>query len=70
MDRTWTDDDHLTEEQRLRDLARTLAAGILRLRARHLIPTGGDQPRPQIAAESSANCLEVPPETVLSVHTG
>jgi len=71
MDRKPSAEDSLTEEQRLRDIARTLAAGILRLRARRTFPiAAADQPGPQIAAESSPNCLEVPPETVLSVQTG
>jgi hypothetical protein len=71
MDRNRTEDDGLTEEQRLRDIARTLAAGILRLRARALSPPAATSPPcPQIVAESGPNCLDVPPETVLSVQTG
>jgi hypothetical protein len=57
----------LTDDQRLREIARILAAGVLRLRARVAIPPASVQlPGPQILLESSPICLEVPPETVLS----
>jgi hypothetical protein len=61
----------LTDDQRLREIARILAGGVLRLRARLALPPAPVQlPCPQILPESGPNCLEVPPETVLSVHTG
>lgn len=48
-------------------IAKILAAGILRLRQRAALP-------PESAAnespESGQDCLEVPAETVLSVHVG
>jgi hypothetical protein len=60
----------LTDDQRLREIARILARGVLRLRARVALPPAVHLPCPQILPESGPNCLEVPPETVLSVHTG
>ena len=60
----------LTEDQRLREIARILGGGVLRLRARVALPPAVQLPGPQILLESGPNCLEVPPETVLSVHTG
>jgi hypothetical protein len=59
------------DEQRLREVARILAAGILRLRARAALPPSSEHlPGLQIPPESGPNCLELPPETGLSVHTG
>jgi hypothetical protein len=61
----------LTDDQRLREIVRILAAGVLRLRARAALPPAAAQlAGPQIVPESEPNCLEVPSETVLSVHTG
>jgi hypothetical protein len=60
----------LTEDQRLREIARILAGGILRLRARVALPPAVQLPASQILPESGSNCLEVPPETVLSVPHG
>jgi hypothetical protein len=60
-----------TPDQQLRALARILAAGVLRLRARAALPPAATQPSgPQILAETGRNNLEVPVETRLSVHTG
>jgi hypothetical protein len=57
----------LTPDERLREVATILAAGVLRLRQRAALPTDDAQKKP---AELSAAGLEVPEETVLSVHTG
>ena len=61
--------DH-TSDQPLSEIARILAGGILRLRSRAALSQAGAPSVPQIVPESGPNCLEVPPETVLSVHTG
>ena len=56
-----------TPEQRRRDIASILAAGILRLRARAaLAPANGLEK----TENSAPNQLEVSDETRLSVHTG
>jgi hypothetical protein len=64
------DESAVAEDDRLREIARILAGGVLRLRARVALPPAVQLPAPQILLESGPNCLEVPPETVLSVHTG
>jgi hypothetical protein len=63
------DQRDLTENDRLREIARILAAGVLRLRARVALPAV-QLPARKILPENGPNCLEVPPETVLSGHTG
>jgi hypothetical protein len=55
------------DDGRLREIARILAAGILRLRNRAALPVPEN---PGKQAESSPNGLEVIGETRLSVHTG
>jgi hypothetical protein len=60
------DPHFLTPEDRFREVAAVLAAGLLRLHARNAA-AGAAPNNPQ---NSSLNCLEVPGETVLSVHTG
>jgi hypothetical protein len=58
----------MTPEQRRAELAEILGAAILRLRLRVALPGGcADAEKP---LESSPNCLDASPETVLSVHTG
>jgi hypothetical protein len=65
------EDKILTENERFRQIARILAGGVLRLRARAALPTAATQRNgPQILSESGVNGLEVPPETVLTVHAG
>jgi len=49
------------------EVAQILAAGILQLRAR---ATLGAIAPPEISPDSTPERLEVPKETVLSVHTG
>jgi hypothetical protein len=57
-------------EQRRRDVAAILAAGILRLHARAALPAAGEQGGPRNPEDSETACLEVGPEIVLSVHSG
>ena len=65
------DDSLLTPDERRAEVAGILAAGVLRLCARTLPTT--DVPNHSASgnlAESASSCLEVPGETVLSVHNG
>jgi hypothetical protein len=63
--------DDLSPEARLREVARILAAGILRLHSRAaLVVAADDLAVSQKPAQNSRDCLEVSPATVLSVHTG
>jgi hypothetical protein len=48
-------------------IAEILAAGILRLRQRAALPS---EASPRELPDSGQDCLEVPAETVLSVHVG
>jgi hypothetical protein len=57
----------LSPDERLREVASILAAGVLRLRQRAALLADDAQTK---SAKSSAAGLEVPDETVLSVHTG
>jgi hypothetical protein len=68
----YTDDsDILTGDERLREIAGLLAAGILRLRCRAALPPApAATPDPENPPNSSLNCLEVPRESRLNVHTG
>jgi hypothetical protein len=66
-----TDPARMTADERLREVAAILAAGLFRLRARSALPTNpGQVPGPENLPETGPDCLEVPAETVLSVHTG
>ncbi len=62
----------MTPDERRRELAAILAAGLRRLRDRHVLyAADGDVPPAESApTESSQDCLEVPAKTVLSVHAG
>ena len=61
----------LTPEERLRELAGILAAAVLRVRSRPASPADlGQHPGRKNLAESGADGLELPRQTVLSVHTG
>jgi hypothetical protein len=61
----------LTDDDRLREIAGLLAAGILRLRCRAALGAGpASGPGPRNPPDSSLNCLEVSRETRLSVQTG
>jgi hypothetical protein len=71
MQRNAEPDGTMTADQRRREVARILAAGVLRLHARAALPPDQDGVSgPENPAESSQDCLEVSLETVLSVHTG
>lgn len=63
------DELNLHDDDRLREVATILAASILRLRARVALPTEKDADSKNLP-KSDQNSLEVPGETVLSVHTG
>jgi hypothetical protein len=58
-----------TDDDRIREIAAILAAGVLRLRSRAALP-GAPQAVPQILPESAPNGLELCDESGLSVHTG
>jgi len=58
--------DCLTDEQRFREIAGILAAGVLRLHARAaLLP-----PNSEKTPNSEQDCLDVAAEIALTVHTG
>lgn len=59
-----TDPSHMSPEERLDELTTILARGMLRLLAVPDTPTTLANP-----ADSSANCLDVPPELRLHVHS-
>jgi hypothetical protein len=61
----------LSLEQRLREVAAVLARGLRRLRdGRDASPVGDSTSAEILSSDSSANCLEVPPNLRLSVHSG
>jgi hypothetical protein len=61
----------LTTAERFRELAGILAAGILRLRDRAALAADpGQVPGPENLPKTGPDGLEVPAETLLSVHTG
>jgi hypothetical protein len=61
----------VTHDDRVREAAAMLAAGLLRLGARAALATGsGEHCAPEYPSESSPTCLELPAETVLSVPAG
>ena len=61
----------LTPDQRLAEVASILAAGVLRLHTRAAIPDTPEQLlAPGNLGKSDSPGLEVPGETVLSVHNG
>ena len=57
----------LSPDERLKEMAAILAAGISRLRQRAALPADADLGKP---AECSLDGLEVPAETRLSVRVG
>ena len=63
------DDVFLTPAARLCELAEILAAGILRLHVREALVADSDGDPAKNLPEPSPARLEVPAETVLSVHT-
>ena len=65
------DPSSLTPDQRRAAVANILAAGILRLQTRAaLTHETSDLPGPKKPEDSATPSLEVPDETVLSVHNG
>jgi hypothetical protein len=61
----------MTADERLREVASILAAGVLRLRSRAALPADpAEHSGPKNPLESGQDRLEVPGKTVLSVHTG
>jgi hypothetical protein len=58
----------LAPAERFQEVAAILAAGVRRLRDRAALRI--DHPAPENPAESLETCLEVSPETVLSVQRG
>ena len=54
----------LSPDERLREIAAILADGVLRLRQRAILPPENGPQKPPLPG------LEVPAETVLTVHTG
>ena len=61
----------LTPDERLAELADILAAGVLRLRARAALSgAASGEVAPKESDRGGVSCLEVPTETVLSVHDG
>jgi hypothetical protein len=66
--RSFDDPVLLTPDQRLAEVADILAAGVVRLRARMAIPS--EIPPTEISPSSPEIRLEVPRETVLTVHSG
>ena len=68
--RTFEPASELSSDQRDRELAAILAAGVLRLRQRQKISSHAAKMSQESSAESAAKPLDVSGETVLSVHTG
>lgn len=65
------DDSLLTPDERCSEVASILATGVLRLGARTLPANDAAcYSAPENPVESASSCLEVPTETVLSVHNG
>ncbi len=61
----------VSPDERIRELARILALGVLRLRARAALPTDpAPHPAPENLPKSSTDYLAVGAETRLSVHVG
>ena len=64
------DPARMIAEERLGEVAAILAAGLLRFRARSALPTDpGQVPGPENLPKTGPDGLEVPAETLLSVHT-
>ena len=69
--RPFDDPPSLTPEQRRAAVAKILAAGIHRLQARAALSDETTElPGPEKPEDSATPSLEVPDETVLSVHNG
>lgn len=69
--RPFDDPSSLTPDQRRAAVANILAAGILRLQTRAALSVETSElPSPEKPEDSATPSLEVPDETVLSVHNG
>ena len=68
--RSDADPPSLTPEDRSREVAALLAAGLLRLHARAAAADQAGPATSEKSPNSSPNCLEIPVEIVLSGHTG
>ena len=70
--RPFDDPSTLTPHQRRAAVANILAAGILRLHTRDALSekSGNSPSTPRKLSKPGSSCLEVPDETVLSVHNG
>lgn len=64
------DPSELTPQQRRREIAEILAAGVLRLRKLRMLAPDQSSSTPKTVADSSTDRLEVSDETVLSVRSG
>lgn len=64
------DPSELTPQQRRREIAEILAAGVLRLRKLRMLAPGQPSSPRKTVADSSTDRLEVSGETVLSVRPG
>ncbi|MFN4260886.1 MAG: hypothetical protein ACK4RK_16445 [Gemmataceae bacterium] len=65
------DNSDLTPQDRFREIAVLLATGMLRLRDRAALAADPDEySAPENPEKTGDSCLELPGETVLSVHTG
>ncbi len=65
------DDSFMTPDERRSEVAGILAAGVLRLSAMARLATDATNRLTSANPQKSApSCLEVPDETVLSVHNG
>ena len=62
--------NHLGPDDRRREIARILAAGVLRLHSRAALAVAPDATTQKNPEDSGQNCLEVPADPRLSVHTG
>lgn len=68
--RQFGDPSEVSPDQRHCELAGIFATGVLRLRQHRLRVGEPAATAPKTLAKSVATCLEVPDETVLSVHKG
>lgn len=65
------DDSLLTPDERRSEVANILAAGVLRLCAwKQRAANATTENSQENLLESASSCLEVPAETVLTVHNG
>jgi hypothetical protein len=69
--RLYPDPVSMTPDERFGELSHILAAALLRRRVCPVLPDNpAKHPNPKNLPKTGQDCLEVPTETVLSVHTG